>query len=104
MWSTLHYTTLQWVTSREGINKRIPKKILNGKFHNKRGCRKTKNKMGVRCPEGRTTDARNMRMEEEIGWGKRRMEVLSKGGQGPEVAVASYIGGAYVDHLFGFYF
>jgi hypothetical protein len=30
------------------------------------------------------------------------MEALSEGGRGPEAAVASYIGGFYVDHLLGF--
>ena len=36
-------------------------------------------------------------------WGYRRMDVLSEGGQGPEAAVASYIGGFYVDNLFDFF-
>ena len=44
-------------------DERIPKKFLNGKFHNTRTVGKTKHKMGGRCPEGHIAVHRNTRME-----------------------------------------
>ena len=61
----------------------IPKKkILNGKFHNKRAVGKTKNKMGGRLLDGHITDPRI-----------KRMEVSSEEGQGPEEAAVPSVGG-----------
>jgi hypothetical protein len=70
------------------------KEVLNGKFHNvisylsciEKTSKKTKIKMGVRHPEGHTTDPRNMRRE-ETSRRQRRMEASSEGGQGPEWVV-----------------
>jgi len=69
---------LKWadhIIRKEG--ERIPEKTTG----------KTKNKMGVRRPEGHVTDLRNKRME-GTSRRPRRMEASSKGGQGPEGAVA----------------
>jgi len=59
-----------------------PKKVLNGKFHNKKAGGKTKNKMGGRRPEGHVTYPGNKRME-EASRGQGRMEASCDGGPGP---------------------
>lgn len=49
----------------------------------------TKNKMGVRYPEGWIRDPRNKKLE-QTWWEERKTEANSEGEQGPEGAVASY--------------
>ena len=48
--------------------------------------------MGECCPEGHITDTRYRRME-QTSRGQKRMEVSSEGGQGPERAIAPWMGG-----------
>ena len=52
---------------------------------------KTKNKMGGRRPDGPIRDPRNKSLE-ETSRKQRRMEASCEGGQGPEGAVAPYMG------------
>lgn len=49
------------IIKKEG--ERIPKTVLNGKFHNKMPVGKTKNKIGGRRSEGLIADPRNKKME-----------------------------------------
>ena len=53
---------------------------------------KTKDQMGGCGSEGRTTAARNKRMETR-SWKQERMEATFEGGQRPEGAVAPYMDG-----------
>ena len=53
---------------------------------------KTKDQMGGCGPEGRTTAARNKRMETR-SWKQERTEATFEGGQGTEGAVAPYMDG-----------
>jgi len=68
----------------------IPKKVLNGKFHNTRpvGKPRTTNNQG-RHQEGHITDPRNTTMK-DTSRRLRRMDESSEEGNGPEGALASW--------------
>jgi hypothetical protein len=62
-------------------DKRVPKKVLNWIFHNKRPVGKPRKRCDGRRPEGLITDPRNTGME-ETSRRQRRKEASCEGSQG----------------------
>lgn len=62
------------------------RKILNGKFYNKRQVVKQRTRWEDFFPEGHVMDSRNARLE-ETSRRQRRMETSYEEGRGPEGAV-----------------
>jgi len=54
--------------------------------------RKTKKKLGGRCPEGCITGPKNTKLEEK-NWERKRMEAPFEEDQGPRGALALYMDG-----------